>query len=67
MVIKMVNRDEVALYLFKKEICTYLGVICHLREFYYTKILQFVIYRKQSSKIADLLYKNILQSEKFRV
>lgn len=63
----MVNRDEVALYLFKKEICTYLGVICRLREIYYTKILQFVIYRKQSSKIADLLYKNELQSKKFCV
>lgn len=64
---KMVNRDEVALYLFKKEICTYLGVICRLREINYIKILQFVIYRKQSSKIADLLYKNILQSKKFCV
>lgn len=63
----MVNRDEVASYLFKKEICTYLGVICRLREFYCTNILQLVIYRKQSSKIADLLYKNILQSEEFRV
>lgn len=63
----MVNRDEVALYLFKKEIYTYLGVICRLREIYYTKILQFVICRKQSSKIADLLYKNILQSKKFYV